>query len=54
MENFANTVVAFKYFDTNQDNRITFNEFKIGVQGLGMTVSAGMLQDIFREVDKAR
>lgn len=50
-ERFRSIALAFKYFDTNQSQTLSFNELKIGLEKLGLSMTDKDVIQIFAYMD---
>ena len=45
---------AFKFFDINQNGDISFNEFRLGCENLGIKFTSKELRQVFEYMDKQK
>lgn len=51
-DRFSNFSAAFRFFDLNFNNRVSFNEFSQGIENLKVKITHKELSDCFRYLDK--
>lgn len=51
-ERFKKLSPAFRYFDLNFNNRVSFNEFILGMENLKVKLSSKDILQIFNYLDK--
>ena len=50
-EHFKNYREAFRKFDVNHNNKITFADFAKGLEGMGVTLNLAVIRAVFSAVD---
>ena len=50
-ERFPNINAAFRFFDSDYDQRITFNEFSMGLEYLRMKIACEDIWKVYRYMD---
>jgi Ca2+-binding EF-hand superfamily protein len=51
-ERFRSIADAYRYFDVNFNNRVSFNEFQKGLDHLRIKYQLNQISDIFKYLDK--